>query len=118
MFPYEDPACGCLCSCAFVGWNEYRGTGGCNSAVSVSGKGVLEPLGAHGGEMGGFKGPALWGHVDPDAGWPGLGGLVGAWARLTRSSPDESDSLSDSGIWQSLNGARTNCVSFDSFTGN
>ena len=32
--------------------------------------------------------------MDPDAGRPGLGGLVGGWARLTKSSPDESDSLS------------------------
>ena len=48
----------------------------------------------------------------------GLGcGLVGGWARLTRSSPDESDSLSDSGIWQSLDGAGIDCVNFDSFAG-
>ena len=49
----------------------------------------------------------------------GLGcGLVGGWARLTKSSPDESDSLSDSGNWQSLNGARIDCVNFNSFAGN
>ena len=84
----------------------------------MSGKGALEPLGAWGWAMGGFRGLALQDGIDPNAGRPGLGGLVGGWARLTRSSPNESDSLSDSGIWQSLNGARTNCVSFDSFTGN
>ena len=33
----------------------------------------------------------------PNAGRPGIGGLVGGWARLTKSSPNESDSLSDSG---------------------
>ena len=37
---------------------------------------------------------------------------------MTRSSPDESDSLSDSGIWQLLNGAGIDCVNFDSFAGN
>ena len=52
--------------------------------------------------------------MNPDAGRPGLGGLVGGWARLTKSSPNESDS----GIWRLLNGARTNCVDFNSFTGN
>ena len=41
--------------------------------------------------------------MDPDAGRPWLGGLVGGWARLTKSSPNELDSLSDSGIWLSLN---------------
>ena len=86
----------------------------------MSGKGVLEPLGAQGGAKGGLRGLALWDPcgVDPDAGRPGLGGLVGGWARLTKSSPDESDSLSDSGIWLSLNGAGTNCVNFNYFAGN
>ena len=28
--------------------------------------------------------------------WPGLGGLVGGWTSLTRSSPNESYLLSDS----------------------
>ena len=45
-------------------------------------------------------------------------GLVGGWARLTKSSPNESDLLSDSGIWWSHNGTRTNCVDLNSFTGN
>ena len=52
------------------------------------------------------------------ADWPGLGGLVGGWARLTRSSPNESDSLSNSGILQLLNGAGVGCANFISFTGN
>ena len=86
----------------------------------MSGKGALELLSAHGGAMGGLRGLTFWdlNGVDPDAGRPGLGSLVGGWARLTRSSPDESDSLSESGIWWSLNGARTNCVDFNSFAGN
>ena len=85
----------------------------------MSGRGVLDALGAQGGAMGGLRGLALWEPrgVDPDADRPGLGGLVGGWARLTRSSPDESESLSDSEIWWLLNDARTDCVSFNSFTG-
>ena len=51
------------------------------------------------------------------ADWPGLGGLVGGWASLTRSSPDESDSLLDSGIWQLLDGAGPGCASVISFAG-
>ena len=81
----------------------------------MSGKGALEPRGALG--KGGLGGLMLWEH-GPDAVWPGVGGLVGGWARLTRSSPNESDSLSDSGIWQSLTGAGVDCVNFDSFAGN
>ena len=108
MFPVEGPACGCHCSHAVVGQNEYQGAGGCNRVVSVSDKGALEPLGALG--KGGVRGLA--------AVWPGVSGLMGGWARLTRSSPDESDSLSDSGIWRSLNGAGFDCVNFNSFTGN
>ena len=84
------------------------------------GKGVLEPHGAHGGARGGLGGLALWDSITgcPDADLPGLGGLCGRWARLTRSSPNESDLLSDSGIWQSLNGTRINHFDFNSFTGN
>ena len=47
-----------------------------------------------------------------------MGGIAGGWARVTRSSPDESDSLSDSGDWQLLSGAGIDCVNFDSFAGN
>ena len=66
----------------------------------MSGKSVLEPHGAQGGEMGGLGGLALWDlcAVDLDLDRPGLGGLVGGWARLTKSSPNESDLLSDSRI--------------------
>ena len=64
----------------------------------MSGKGALEPCGAQGGARGGLGGLALWDNCAgcPNAGKPGLGDLLGGWARLTRSSPDESDSLSDS----------------------
>ena len=70
--------------------------------------------------MGELGGPDSWDGmvVCPDADRPGLGGLVGGWARLTRSSPDESDLLSDSGIWQLLNGAGVGCANFISFTEN
>ena len=81
----------------------------------MSGRGALEPCGALG--RGGLGGPCAQ-EPGPSADRPGVGGLVGGWARLTRSSPDESDSLSDSGIWQLLNGAGINCVDFDSFAGN
>ena len=86
----------------------------------MSGKGVLEPHEARGGERGGLGGLALWDNVTgcPNAGRPGLGGLVGGWARLTRSSPNESDSLSDSGIWWSLDGTRAGCTNLVSFAGN
>ena len=70
MFPCEDPACGCRCSHAFVGWNKYLGAGGCNGAVSMSGKGALEPLSAYGGAMGELRGLALWDCVDPNTGRP------------------------------------------------
>ena len=43
---------------------------------------------------------------------------MAGWARLTSSSPDESDTLSDSGIWWSLNGAGVSCANFISFAGN
>ena len=85
----------------------------------MSGKGALDPCGAQGGARGGLRGLTLWDGcaVCPDAGRPGLGGLVGGWARLTKSSPNESDSLSDSGIWWSLNGTRVDCANFNSFAG-
>ena len=47
----------------------------------------------------------------------GLGGLVGSWTSLTRSNPDESDSLPDLRNWWSLNGARSGCASIISFAG-
>ena len=80
----------------------------------MSGKGALDPRGTLGKD--GDEGPALGG-VCPDAVWPGLSGVLGGWARLTKSSPDESDSLSDSGILRSLDGTRIDCVIFDSFAG-
>ena len=73
MFPVEGLTCCCHCFCTFVGQNEYRGAGGCNRAVSMSGKGALEPRGARGGARDGLGGLALWdGCADcPDAGRPG-----------------------------------------------
>ena len=44
--------------------------------------------------MGGFR----WVCFFSDADWPGLGGGGGGWAGVTSSSPDVSDSLSDSEI--------------------
>ena len=74
--------------------------------------------GATGGALGwepvGLLGAVTMGHVD----WPGLGGLVGGWINLTRSNPDESDSLSDSRCWWSLNDAGSGCASIIYFTGN
>ena len=45
----------------------------------MSGRGVLDALGAQGGAMGGLRVLALCNPhgVDPNAGRPGLGGLVG-----------------------------------------
>ena len=85
----------------------------------MSGKGVLDPHGTWGGAMDGLGGLTLQDGIaqSPDADCPGLGGLVGGWARLTRSSPDESDSLSDSGIWWLLNGTRIGNANFNSFAG-
>ena len=106
MLPVDAPACGCCCSRALVGQNEYQSTRGS--------KGAFEPCGALG--KGGLEGLTLW-EVCPDAVWPGVSGLVGGWARLARSKHDESDLLMGSEIWRSLNGAGIDCVNFDSFAG-
>ena len=55
------------------------------------------PCGTAGGAMGGFGWVCFFG-VD----WPGLGGLGGGWAGMTNSSPDWSESLSDSEIGRSF----------------
>ena len=117
MFPYEDPACHCHCSHAFVGWNKYQCAWGCDGAVSVSGKGVYNPHGTCGGAMGGLQGVILWDPVavDPDAGRLGLGGLGEDWAGMPNSSPNLSDSLSDSEIGRSFCDA---WLVVASFTGN
>ena len=65
--------------------------------------------------MGGFRWVCF---CDLDADRPGLGGLEGGWAGMTSSSPELSDSLSDSEIGWSLNGARFNFFNFTSFAGN
>ena len=58
--------------------------------------------------MGGFGWVCCFGGVD----WPGLGGLGGGWAGMTNSSPDWSESLSDSVIGGSFTDARFLFVSF------
>ena len=52
--------------------------------------------------MGGFGWVCILGSVD----WPGLGGCGGGWAGMTNSSPDWSESLSDSEIGGSFIDAR------------
>ena len=74
----EVPACCCCCCCTFVGWNKYQGTEGCDRAVPMSGKGMLEPHGAQGGARDRLGGLALWDGITgcPGAGRPGMVGLV------------------------------------------
>ena len=55
--------------------------------------------------MGGFGWIIALGFDDPDADWPGLGGLIGGWAGMISSSPDWSESLSDSEIGRSIEDA-------------
>ena len=52
--------------------------------------------------MGGFGWVIANGFCDPDADWPGPGGLGGEWVGMTNSSPDSSESLSDSEISRSF----------------
>ena len=52
--------------------------------------------------MGGFGWERTPGFGDPDADWPGLGGLGEGWVGVTSSNPDWSESLSDSEIGRSL----------------
>ena len=58
--------------------------------------------------MGGFG----WVLIFGDADWPGLGGRGGGWAGMTSSSPDWSDSLSDSEIGGSFSDAWLVVTSF------
>ena len=64
--------------------------------------------------MGGFRWVFADGFCDPDADWPGLGGRGEEWAGMTSSSPDASDSLSDSEIGRSFVDA---CLFVASFAG-
>ena len=48
--------------------------------------------------MGGFRWVCCFGNAN----WPGLGGRGGGWAGMTNSSPDWSESLSDSEIGESF----------------
>ena len=93
MPSWEVLACGCLSVRAFICCNEYQGVGGCNGAVSTSGSSLCLH-GNAGGAMGACEGKTAC-HC---ANWPGLGGLVGGWASLTRSSPRVSDLLSNEEI--------------------
>ena len=65
--------------------------------------------------MGGFGWVIANVFCDPDADWPGLYGLGEVWAGVTISSPDSSDSLSDSEIGRSFVDA---WFLFASFAGN
>ena len=81
---------------------------GCDKDGSVLGKGVKGRHGACGVD----------GLGDLNAVCCGVGGIAGGWARVTGSSPDESDSLSDSGDWWLPDGTGIDCVNFNSFAGN
>ena len=70
----------------------------------------------HGAPSGGGLGSLVLWELGPGAVWFGIG-CWGGLVRLTRSKPDESDLLSDSGIWQSSCDAGIDCVNFDSFAG-
>ena len=65
--------------------------------------------------MGGFRWVITDGFCDPDADWPGMGGLGEEWAGMTSSSPNLSESLSDSEIGRSFIDA---WLFVASFTGN
>ena len=62
--------------------------------------------------MGGFGWVIADGFCDPDADWPGFGGLGEEWAGMTSSSPHLSDSLSDSAIGGSFSDAWLVAASF------
>ena len=62
--------------------------------------------------MGGFGWVIIVGFDDPDADWPGLGGLIGGWAGMISSSPDSSESLFDSEIGRSFADAWSLVTSF------
>ena len=65
--------------------------------------------------MGGFGWERTAGFGDPNPDWPGLGGLGEGWAGVTSSSPNWSESLSDSEIGRSFKDA---WLFVASFTGN
>ena len=112
MPSWEVPACGCLFVRAFVCHNEYRGVGGCCGAVSTSGR-FLCLHGNGGGAIG-------WCSSDTDVccvDQPGLGGLVGGWASLTRSSPGVLESLFNKEIVWLLTGTSVGCANEVSFAG-
>ena len=92
----EGPAWLPLSSLSLVGWSEFWGVWGWNGAVSMPGKVLIVLLGVGGGARDTPWGKDGWnnGAGCPDPDWSGLGGLVGGWARLTKSSPNESGGYS------------------------
>ena len=113
ILSWEGLACCCLSLCALVCHKEYWGAGGFNcGAVSTSGRAIC--LFGIGGGISGCDGDTGCHCVD----WPGLGGLIGGWASLTRSSPKLLDSLSNEDIVWSLTGTNVGCANEDSLTGN
>ena len=107
-------------NCSLVGQREYHGLGGLDTAGTWPDLEGYAPVGIHGGTMGEFGWVCIWGFcaVCINADRAGLGDLVGGWAGLTSSSPDVSDSLSDSEIGGLLNGTRFHFVNITSFAGN
>ena len=84
--------------CSFVGRKEYCGVGISGPAGSWPDPEGCAPDGTAGGAMGGFGWVCDWDPVGLNADWPGLGGCGEDGAGMTSSSPDVSDSLSDSEI--------------------
>ena len=100
---------------SFVAWREYHGLGGSGIAGPWPDPGGCTPCGTAGGAMGGFRWVCF---CDLNADRPGLSGLEGGWAGVTISSPELSDSLSDSEIGGAFKDTQFNFVNFTSFTGN
>ena len=73
---------------SLVGRKEYRGVGCTGPAGGGPDPEGCEPDSTAGGAMGGFRWFFANGFCDPDADWPGLGGLGEEWAGMTSSSPD------------------------------
>ena len=111
--------CGRWANCSLVGQKEYCGLGGSGIAGPWPDLEGCAPVGTT-GAMGGFRRVCDWGcfTVCLDADWPGLGGHVGGWAGMTRSSPEWSDSLLDSEIGWLLDGTRFDFFNIISFTWN
>ena len=90
---------------SFVGCREYCGVGSSSLAGGWPGLEGCARGGTTCGAMGEFRWVYFWDPDGLDADWPGLGGLGHDWAGMTSSSPDVSDSLSDSEIGGSFSDA-------------